>query len=711
MVTLSGSSLTLTDTLVDTASLGLNGANGIASAVVNGTTYIYTASAFDDAIQVSTLSADGTLTPVAVVNDAAGTSIDQAYQVKVFEVAGTQFLAAGGFSDDGVTIYTIGDTAPYLTFADAVFQTDDPDYNLDSTYDIEILTLSGGTFLYVMGNNIDGLSVFEVAASGGLTSVENVDDDATLELNGPHGLASFYLNETQFIAATGFFDDGVSIFSVNETTGALTHTASIDGAADGVLDGADFLDAVVIDGTAYLYVPEQSGNAISVLSFDGSSIELEQRIQSDSALDGAREAEIVEIGDQLFLSVTAFYSSQAHFFAIDQNPLSGHTGELTVLQSLVDNNGEGALSSAARHHSVTIDGTTYLLITGRSDNAVNVYEVGGGDDVVTGGNGADDLSGGAGSDLVSGLGGDDTMSGGAGDDQLDTGSGNDSADGGAGDDVLQGLGGDDTLLGGTGDDDLLGGSGDDSVEGGDGADGIVAGSGNDFARGDNGADWARGGSGADTLSGNDGEDTLRGGDDNDRMFGGNDNDTLAGNAGDDYLRGGNGDDAVFGGTGDDDLGGEAGNDMLLGGLGDDLMRGGDDDDDLLGGRGADTLSGNDGNDLLQGGADADRLIGGLGRDTLEGGSGADVFVFSSELQSAHGSNRDVITDFEDGDMIDLSGFSGTLTFVAGYTGAANEVRYNATVGRLYIDLDGDSASDFSVDVTGAPTIDASDLIL
>lgn len=52
-----------------------------------------------------------------------------------------------------------------------------------------------------------------------------------------------------------------------------------------------------------------------------------------------------------------------------------------------------------------------------------------------------------------------------------------------------------------------------------------------------------------------------------------------------------------------------------------------------------------------------------------------------------------------------------MTFVAAYTGAGNEVRYTDAIGRLYIDVDGDGASDFSFDIIGAPTITGADLIL
>jgi Ca2+-binding RTX toxin-like protein len=74
----------------------------------------------------------------------------------------------------------------------------------------------------------------------------------------------------------------------------------------------------------------------------------------------------------------------------------------------------------------------------------------------------------------------------------------------------------------------------------------------------------------------------------------------------------------------------------------------------------------------------------------------------------------VITDFTAGeDQIDLSGLGSGLSFIAGngYSNTAGEVRYNGAIGRLYVDLDGDSASDFSVDLTGIPALTEADLIL
>jgi Ca2+-binding RTX toxin-like protein len=647
----------------------------IASAEINGTTFVYSTSFYDDGIQVSTLSENGILTPVGVIDDLPGTTLDGAFQLETFSVGAAQFIAMSGFADHGVTVYSLSDSGSYLTYTDAVFQADDPDYNIHRASGIDVVSTSARTFLYAISGESQGISAFEVSSAGGLTNVANIDDTADLQLGGGRTLESFTMGSNIYLLATGSTDDGVSIFKVNQTTGGLTETANLNGSALGILDNPNFGDVAVIGDNAYLYIPEQNG-AVTVLEFDGNDITQHQRFASSTNLFGAWSTKVIELGDRLVLSVAAYHSDEVHLFEIDRSPLSATAGGLTHLQTVAHGAAGDPLNQPLDSHPITIDGRTYLLVSSGLGNSLDVYEIGGGDDVVTGINDADHLSG------------------------------------GRGDDLLTGLGGDDEMFGGAGDDDLFGGSGDDLLEGGAGADGILGGSGTDFIRGNDGSDWVRGGSGNDTMTGNDGDDTLRGEDGNDRMFGGNDQDTLAGNAGNDYLRGNNGDDAVYGGSGDDDIGGDAGQDLVYGGLGDDLIRGGGDDDMLSGSRGADTLSGGSGDDLIRGGADADRLIGGTGRDTLEGGSGADVFVFTNVNQSVHGSGRDVITDFQAGvDVVDLSGFSGTLSFVGSYTGAGNEVRYNAGVGRLYLDLDGDNASDFSVDLDGAPALDAGDLIL
>jgi Ca2+-binding RTX toxin-like protein len=88
-------------------------------------------------------------------------------------------------------------------------------------------------------------------------------------------------------------------------------------------------------------------------------------------------------------------------------------------------------------------------------------------------------------------------------------------------------------------------------------------------------------------------------------------------------------------------------DLLIGNEGDNVLSGLAGNDALLGGSGA---------DMLDGGEGADRLDGGYGTDTLAGGAGADRFVFAT------GYGEDTVTDFEAGDVIDLTRLTGVIDF-------------------------------------------------
>ena len=81
------------------------------------------------------------------------------------------------------------------------------------------------------------------------------------------------------------------------------------------------------------------------------------------------------------------------------------------------------------------------------------------------------------------------------------------------------------------------------------------------------------------------------------------------------------------------------------------MEGGD-DDDIHGGAGADRLFG---------GAGEDYIYGGTGDDTMSGGAGDDWFLFEDN------SGADVITDWNEGDVIDFEDHSGVNAFVGDFT--------------------------------------------
>ncbi|MEB3281746.1 MAG: calcium-binding protein [Lyngbya sp.] len=226
---------------------------------------------------------------------------------------------------------------------------------------------------------------------------------------------------------------------------------------------------------------------------------------------------------------------------------------------------------------------------------------------------------------------------------------NDSLTGTPGDDSIKGLAGDDTIAGLGGDDTIEGNKGEDNIEGNEG---------NDQLDGGKDEDIIDGSQGDDNLKGEKADDLLEGGEGNDLLEGGKDEDTLNGGAGNDTLKG------------------EKGDDLLNGGEGDDLLDGGDRKDTIIGGTGNDTLNGGDNDDVLIG-VDPTASQPGMGEvDTLTGDEPGDedddIFVLGDESQAYYddGNEADyaLITDFDDQDVIQLSGSAGDYELGTSPTG-------------------------------------------
>ncbi len=150
---------------------------------------------------------------------------------------------------------------------------------------------------------------------------------------------------------------------------------------------------------------------------------------------------------------------------------------------------------------------------------------------------------------------------------------------------------------------------------------------------------------------------------------------------------------------------------------------GDGRDTINSGANDDAIIAGGGRDVLRGGAGADTLNGGAGKDHLSGGGGGDRFIFSSVSHTVAGSQRDVIVELGNGDLIDLSAIDAStvaggdqaFAFIGSqrFHQVAGELRAVVNSGATVIsgDVDGDGDADFQIELSGAPVVDAADFLL
>ena len=140
---------------------------------------------------------------------------------------------------------------------------------------------------------------------------------------------------------------------------------------------------------------------------------------------------------------------------------------------------------------------------------------------------------------------------------------------------------------------------------------------------------------------------------------------------------------------------------------------------------ADIIVGSSLAEEIQGGGGFDVIAGGRGADTLSGNAGSDVFLYFLSLDSGvTRATRDTITDFGNGDQIDLSRIDANtkVTTDQAFSWLDGNTPFNHVAGELRAvtegtntviqgDTNGDGKADFSIAVIGTQNFTVADFIL
>ncbi|MGB9367057.1 MAG: VCBS domain-containing protein, partial [Xanthobacteraceae bacterium] len=253
-------SLTNTANIGDSAALQLALSVDVETAVVGGTTYLFADGVNDNGVSVFAVGANGTLTNVDNVIDDGTSRIQGPQGMATATVDGNTYLFVTGFHDDGVGVYSVAADG-HLT---NVFNVSDSGpMELDGPVDAITVAVGGATYLVVSGFEDDGLTVFSVAANGALSNVFNLPDDGTLKLDNPVGLSTAVIGGTTYLLVAGADDDGLSVFAMG-ADGALTNVANVSDDATLLLDRVIGVTTVEMNGQTYVIAASNFDNGVSV---------------------------------------------------------------------------------------------------------------------------------------------------------------------------------------------------------------------------------------------------------------------------------------------------------------------------------------------------------------------------------------------------------------------------------------------------------------
>jgi diphthamide synthase (EF-2-diphthine--ammonia ligase)/6-phosphogluconolactonase (cycloisomerase 2 family) len=352
------------DNETDGGALELDGADFITSADVGGVTYVFVAGGVDNGISVFALSASGALTNVANVTDSGALNLVGVSGLTTITSNGNTYLIAAGAGDNGLSVFRVGVNGSLTSVYDV---NDGGSLNLGGVSRVASATVSGNAYVFAAGTNDDGVSVFKVQGNGVLTSVFDLADNATYKLDGVKGLTTAVVGGNTFLFTAGGVDDGVSVFVV-AANGGLTHTSSVGDDATLKLDGASDVATAVVGGVTYLFVTGANDSGVSVFSVNASGILTNTANVGDTAalrLAGATGITVNTFGTTTYLTVGGTENGVSTFRV-------NAGGTLTAMQN-IDDAGAYELAGTTQLATATVAGTNYIVAAGSTDDGVSTF--------------------------------------------------------------------------------------------------------------------------------------------------------------------------------------------------------------------------------------------------------------------------------------------------------------------------------------------------
>ena len=244
--------LTVVDNVddADDPSYELNQVGDLAIAVVGGNTYLFGASQADSGVAAFRVDPGGLLTSVDQESDTSTLELNGARSVATVRAGGNEFLIATGNVDDGVSVFSIAADGT-LTNTDNIDNGDDADTILNGAYDVATAQVQGTTYVIVASQVGNGISVFSLTGTGALNTVFNLPDNGILKLDDARALSTAQIGNSTYLFAGGTADDGVSIFKI-KANGTLEFKGNLEDDATLELDGVQGLHVAEVNGKSFL---------------------------------------------------------------------------------------------------------------------------------------------------------------------------------------------------------------------------------------------------------------------------------------------------------------------------------------------------------------------------------------------------------------------------------------------------------------------------
>jgi len=237
---------------------------------------------------------------------------------------------------------------------------------LDGIREIALFTKGSSTYVIVVATEDDGFEIIDISNPSSPSSIGTCNDDSTCgatKLNGATNVAIATINDTTYAVTVSFGDSAISIFDIS-TPSSPTQEDEITDSSEVKLSEPYGLALAEFGGKTYAVVASNGNNGISVIDISTpSSMTYKGHIIDDSTreLNGPVSVAIATINDTTYAVVTAGGDHGIAIIDISTDPTSpSYVGEM-------EDNADKELNSPNGVAITTIDGLTYAVVVGKDD--------------------------------------------------------------------------------------------------------------------------------------------------------------------------------------------------------------------------------------------------------------------------------------------------------------------------------------------------------
>ena len=156
----------------------LNGANGVDTFTIGGSTYAIVASYIDNGVQIIDISDPTNIVARDAETEGANgfTQLNGAYGVDTFTIGGSTYAIVASINDDGVQIIDISDPTNIVA-RDAETDGANGFTQLDGANDVDTFTIGGSTYAIVASINDDGVQIILLNSETGTSPSATPNSD------------------------------------------------------------------------------------------------------------------------------------------------------------------------------------------------------------------------------------------------------------------------------------------------------------------------------------------------------------------------------------------------------------------------------------------------------------------------------------------------------------------------------------------------------